>query len=56
LVRETSATVDLRGGTRVVPHVFGGIDVAVWRRVSLGVELKLGARPRMQLQAGEIAF
>jgi opacity protein-like surface antigen len=56
LARETSDAVDLRRERLVAPHVFGGVDVTVWRRLSLGAEATLGARPSVQLQVGGVAF
>ena len=55
-VRETSDAVGLRGGTKVVPHAFGGLEVTVWRRLNLGAELTMGARPSAQVHVGGVAF
>lgn len=56
LVRETSDVVTLRDGTTFVPHLFGGVDATIWRRVSVGAEFTLGARPSAQVQIGGVAF
>ena len=54
--RETSDAVELRSETAVVPHAFGGVEVTVGGRLSLGAELTAGARPSMQLQVGGVVF
>lgn len=54
--RETSDSVSLRTERIVAPHVFGGIDVPIGRRMSLGTEFTLGARPSVQVQLSGIAF
>lgn len=54
--RETSDAVDLRDERVVVPHLFGGVDAAVGRRVSVGAEFTLGPRPTAHLQVGAVAF
>jgi hypothetical protein len=54
--RETSDAVDLRSEISIAPHLFGGVDVTVWKRLNLGAEFTLGARPSAQLQVGGVAF
>jgi opacity protein-like surface antigen len=54
--RETSSAVNLRTETSVTPHVFGGLDVTLWRRVSLGAEFTRGAVPSTQVQVGAVVF
>jgi opacity protein-like surface antigen len=56
LARETSPAVDLRDETSVAPHVFGGVDVIVWKRMNVGAEFTFGARPSTQVQIGGIVF
>jgi hypothetical protein len=56
LARETSDAVRLRRETTLVPHLFGGVDVTAWRRLRLGAEFTLGARPSAQLHVGGVAF
>ena len=55
-VRETSDAVNLRRETILAPHLFGGLDVMLWERLSLGAEFTLGARPSAQVQVGGVAF
>lgn len=54
--RETSDAVRLRSEATIVPHLIGGVDVTPWRRLSLGAEFTVGARPSAQLQVGALAF
>jgi opacity protein-like surface antigen len=55
-VRETSDVVKLSNETVIAPHLFGGVDVTVGRRLSVGAEFTLGARPSAQVQVGGVAF
>ena len=55
-VRETSDAVNLRSETVIAPHLFGGLDVTVWRRLNFGAEFTLGARPSAQVHVGGVAF
>lgn len=54
--RETSPAVALRREALVAPHLFGGVDVTAWRRLSAGVEFTVGPRPSAQVQIGGVAF
>ena len=54
--RETSDAVDLRSETVVAPHVFGGVELVLWRRLRVAAELTLGARTSTQVQVGGVAF
>jgi hypothetical protein len=56
IARETSASVTLRDERIIVPHVFGGIDVPIGRRLAIGAEFTVGARPTVQLQIAGILF
>jgi opacity protein-like surface antigen len=55
-VRETSGAVSLGSETVIAPHLFGGVDVTVWKRLNLGAEFTLGARPSAQVQIGGVVF
>ena len=55
-VRETSDAVNLHSELAIAPHVFGGFDVAVLRRATLGAEFSLGARPSVQVQVAAVVF
>jgi hypothetical protein len=55
-VRETTNTVNLSSENHLVPHLFGGIDVTVLGRVTLGAEFTLGARQSTQVQVGAVLF
>ena len=55
-VRERSHVVALDDETIIAPHVLGGVDVILWRRLSLAAEFTLGARPSAQVQVGGLAF
>ena len=39
-----------------IPHLFGGVDVTLWKRLRLGAEFTVGAMPSAQLQVGAVAF
>ena len=54
--RETSDAVNLRSENMFVPHVFGGADITLWRRVTVGAEVSRGALWSTQLQVGAVAF
>lgn len=54
--RETSDAVTLHNENMFVPHVFGGVDVTLWRHVTVGVGATGGALWSTQLQVGAIAF
>jgi hypothetical protein len=54
--RETSHNVNLRSETIIAPHLLGGVDVTVWRRLSLGAEFELGARPSAHVQVAGLVF
>ena len=56
LARETSAAVNLHNENMFVPHVFGGVDVRLWRRATIGVGATGGALWSTQFQVGGIAF
>ncbi len=56
LARETSNAVNLRSENIIAPHVFGGFDVTLLRRVSLGAEFTQGALPSAQVQLGAVLF
>lgn len=56
IARETSSAVALRNETVVVPHAFGGVELALGRRATVGAEFTMGARPSVQLQVAGIAF
>ncbi|HSQ31231.1 MAG TPA: hypothetical protein VLN49_15330 [Gemmatimonadaceae bacterium] len=56
LARETSNAVNLRNENLIVPHVFGGFDVTLLRRVTLGAEFTQGALPSAQVQLGAVLF
>jgi hypothetical protein len=56
LARETSDAVNLKTERQIVPHAFGGIDVTVLGRATMGAEFTLGARPSIQFQVGAIVF
>lgn len=54
--RETSDAVNLHNENMVVPHVFGGLDVTVAHRVTIGAEFTKGALSTTQLQVGAVVF
>ncbi|MEW5916966.1 MAG: hypothetical protein AB1762_11195 [Gemmatimonadota bacterium] len=54
--RETTNSVALNSENHIVPHLFGGIDVTVLGRVTLGAEFTLGARQSTQIQVGALLF
>jgi hypothetical protein len=54
--RETSDAVSLHNENMLVPHVFGGVDATLWRRVTVGAEITGGAIWSTQVQVGAVAF
>jgi opacity protein-like surface antigen len=56
LARETSDAVNLHNENIFVPHVFGGADVTLWRRVTVGAAVSRGALWSTQVQVGAVAF
>lgn len=56
LTRETSDAVNLHNENTVVPHVFGGVELTVLRRITLGAEFTRGAVSSAQVQVGAVAF
>lgn len=56
IARETSAAVNLRDETVLVPHLFAGVDALIRSRLSVGAEFALGALPSLHLQVGGILF
>ena len=54
--RETSAVVNLRDETVLVPHLFAGVEALIRSRLSVGAEFALGALPSLHLQVGGIFF
>ena len=42
--------------TAIARRLFGGLDVILRGRVSVGAELTLGARPSAQVQVGGVVF
>lgn len=55
-VRETSDAVNLRDERSVTPHAFGGVEVTLWQRLSIGAEFTVGARPSAQVQIAGLVF
>jgi hypothetical protein len=56
IATERSPVVTLDRETLVVGHVFGGVDATFRRRVSVGAEVTVGARPSVQLHLSGLIF
>lgn len=54
--RETSSAVNLGNEFSVVPHAFGGVDMTLWNRVSVGAEYTRGVIASTHIQVGAILF
>ena len=56
LARETTSAVNLQSENQFVPHAFGGVDVTLWNRLSIGAEYTRGPVPSTQIQVAAVAF
>lgn len=56
LARETSQAVSLKTESSVVPHTFGGLDVTLWGRVTVGAEYTRGVVPSSHVQVSATLF
>ena len=54
--RETSNAVNLRNETAIAPHFFGGVNVMLWGRVTLGAEYTRGPVASSQAQIAAVLF
>lgn len=52
--RETSDAVSLHSEIAVAPHLFGGLEVNVWRNFTLGAEFTLGSILSEQFRIGAV--